>query len=318
MLLTEFIKQTHAEIDSLIKSCFPSREPHYLYEPIAYTLGNGGKKIRPVLLRIIATYTKATKANTLAAAAGIELFHIFSLVHDDIMDNDRLRRGKETVHVRWDSATAILAGDGLIAMANSMIAKVDNANFRAVIDTYNQAVLDVCEGQAFDKEFEKRSNVLLDEYLNMIRLKTACLLAAAAKIGALVGNASTEEANNFYQFGINLGMAFQIQDDILDLYADEATLGKDIGSDVKNNKMSVLTILAKAENIDLNAEPKEDARTHIQRIKKLLEEKGLREKASKIKNEYSIKARHFLDALDEGNAKDLLIELVEKLNVRRS
>lgn len=317
-MLKSYISETQSLIDSLIRDTFPATKPHYLYDPISYTLTNGGKKIRPVLLRIVASYVGASSGNALACAAGVELFHIFSLVHDDIMDNDSLRRGKETVHVRWDNATAILAGDGLIAMANMMIGKAETENFRELVNTYNKAVLDVCEGQAFDKEYENRAEVSLDEYLNMIRLKTACLLGASAKLGALAGNANTELADKFYKFGINLGLAFQVQDDILDLYADEATLGKDIGSDVKNNKKSVLTLIAQQENINFNMNAGESSDDFILRIKSIFEDQGVLAKAQELKSDYTEKAKSFVASLEAGEAKELLNELVEKLNVRQS
>lgn len=317
-MLSAYTSDVQSALNAILQNYFPYKEPQYLYEPIHYTLSGGGKKIRPVLLSIISDYSGAVAESRIQAAMAVELFHIFSLVHDDIMDHDILRRGKETVHVKWDDATAILAGDGLLAMAHLILSDINCTNFKAVVKTFSQAVLDVCEGQAFDKAYESKPSILLDEYLNMIRLKTACLLGASAKMGALLGTASKEEADSFYQFGIHLGLAFQIQDDILDLYADEATLGKDVGSDVKNNKKSILTVLAQAKGNLPEIIAGETHALFIERAREALKNNGVYEEAEKLKNSFSEKAYKFLDSLKENPYKKLLKELTEKLNVRKS
>jgi geranylgeranyl diphosphate synthase type II len=317
-MLSAYTSDVQSALTAILQHYFPYKEPHYLYEPIHYTLSGGGKKIRPVLLSIVSDYAGGVAESRNQAALAVELFHIFSLVHDDIMDNDTLRRGKETVHVKWDDATAILAGDGLLAMANLILSEIDCKNYKAVIKTFNQAVLDVCEGQAFDKAYEVKSSVTIEDYLNMIRLKTACLLGASAKMGALIGASTEQEANAFYQFGIHLGLAFQIQDDILDLYADEATLGKDVGSDVKNNKKSILTVLAQSKNVLPEIATNEAHAAFVERAREALKESGVFQEAELLKNSYSEKANTFLDSLTDHSSKKLLKKLTEKLNVRKS
>lgn len=317
-MLDSFSKTLLPQIDELIKSQFSKKEPQYLYEPIFYTLANSGKKIRPLLLLLFADYYQAQRSDSLKSAAAIELFHIFSLVHDDIMDEDELRRGQATVHKKWDEATAILAGDGLIAMANIMNASLNCEREKEITIRFNQTVLDVCEGQAFDKEFEKRKTVTVDEYLNMIRLKTACLIASSCQLGSLLGKANERETQAAYDLGMAIGMAFQIQDDILDLYADEKTLGKDIASDLLNDKKSILTVLARQKTSLLEPKDYERKEDFIAASKNLFETHKIYEEAIKIKNSYSEKAEALLSDLKESKEKRILNELILKLNNRVS
>ncbi|MBP7369404.1 MAG: polyprenyl synthetase family protein, partial [Paludibacteraceae bacterium] len=191
------------------------KKPEGLYRPIAYVLSLGGKRIRPSLVLMACNLFSDKVESAIAPALGIEIFHNFTLLHDDIMDKAELRRGQPTVHKKWDENTAILSGDLMQIAAYQLIGKVDELHLKKVLDIFSETAAEVCEGQQYDMEFEHRENVSPEEYLEMIRLKTAVLLGAALKIGAIVGNANSKDANLLYEFGINLGMAFQLKDDLL-------------------------------------------------------------------------------------------------------
>ncbi len=230
-------------VESEIKSLrLPADRFPGLYKPIYYSLENGGKRLRPILLLMVCDAFGGDPQEAAAAALGIEMFHNFTLLHDDVMDNSALRRGKETVVAKWGINTAILSGDTMLTLASEYMAKVPDDKLRRVLDVFNRTAIGVYEGQQLDMEFENRTDVSLDEYLNMIRLKTSVLLGGACEIGAILGGASDEEARVLYRYGEALGVAFQIQDDYLDIYGDAATFGKPIGSDVLNNKKTFLTL----------------------------------------------------------------------------
>lgn len=316
--LSQFIDTYQDKIDDVIRSYSKIQSSKYLIEPIHYILGSSGKKIRPFLLLLTSKMCKADMNEALKAAAAIELFHIFSLVHDDIMDKDEFRRGKQTIHKKWDESVAILAGDGLLAISNMIMTDVNCENFQDLMKIYSKTFFDVCEGQAFDKEFEKLETVTIDEYLHMIGLKTSALLGASCHIGALIANKSKEDWKRFYDFGYNLGLAFQIQDDILDLFADQNILGKDVASDIFMDKKSILTLLAKQNNIDYSIYTQEKNTKNIDQIKALFEEKKILEKAIILKDQYSDLADNFLSSLEDSEEKSMLSEMVEKLNNRIS
>ncbi|WP_316800897.1 polyprenyl synthetase family protein [Pedobacter frigidisoli] len=222
---------------------FPDH-PKQLYDPITYIINLGGKRVRPLLV-LMATELFGKDANeAVHAAMAIEVFHNFTLVHDDIMDNAPLRRGKQTVHEKWSINTAILSGDVMMVEANKNLAKVNPVFLKDVLDTFNATAQGVCEGQQLDMEFEHRDDVSIEEYINMIRLKTAVLLGGALKLGAIIAGASEKEADLIYQFGENIGIAFQLQDDILDVYADPEKFGKQVGGDIIANKKTFLLLKA--------------------------------------------------------------------------
>lgn len=224
--------------------------PVGLYKPIEYLLSLGGKRIRPVMcLASCALFSKSHRA-AIPAALAIELFHNFTLMHDDIMDHAPLRRNKPTVHTRWNANVAILSGDAMMIMAQQQIAKVDSPYFKEILELFNRTAMEVCEGQQYDMEFETRNDVLALEYLEMIRLKTAVLLACSIKAGAILGGATPAQSQALYQFAENMGMAFQLQDDLLDVYSSEAEFGKTIGGDIVANKKTypLLVALEKANN----------------------------------------------------------------------
>ncbi len=220
------------------------KEPRQLYEPIKYILSLGGKRIRPVFVLMACNLFSDDIDKAINAALALEIFHNFTLLHDDIMDNSSLRRNKPTVHTKWNSNVAILSGDAMSIIAYQFITKTNSNNFFEVLDVFNTTALQVCEGQQYDMNFEDKKPVSEANYLKMIELKTAVLIAASLKIGALIGGASHKDAQFLYLFGINLGLAFQIQDDFLDVYGDTKVFGKKIGNDIITNKKTYLLIKA--------------------------------------------------------------------------
>ena len=222
-----------------------AREPMGLYEPVKYVLGIGGKRIRPTLMLLAYNLFKEDVHSVLSQAMGLETYHNFTLLHDDLMDKADRRRGMPTVHKRWDENTAILSGDAMVMLAYQFMMKDCPAMYvRSVMDVFSQTALEICEGQQWDMEFENRQDVTVDEYMEMIRLKTSVLLAGALKIGAVLGGASEADAQKLYDFGIRIGLAFQLQDDWLDVYGDPKVFGKNIGGDILCNKKTFMLITA--------------------------------------------------------------------------
>jgi geranylgeranyl diphosphate synthase type II len=220
------------------------REPKNLYQPIGYILQLGGKRIRPVLTLMAADIFSSDYKEAMPAALAIEVFHNFTLVHDDIMDDAPLRRGKVTVHEKWDISTGILSGDAMLILAYQYFENYEPIVFQKLAKLFSKTALEVCDGQQLDVDFETRNDVTIDEYLNMIRLKTSVLVATALKMGAIVAEANEENTNLIYAFGLNLGLAFQLQDDYLDTFGDSATFGKQIGGDIIENKKTYLYLKA--------------------------------------------------------------------------
>lgn len=221
------------------------KEPQALYEPINYTLESGGKRIRPALVLLACNLFSDDIQKAIKPAIGLEIFHNFTLLHDDIMDQADIRRGIPAVHKKWDENTAILSGDAMLIKAYDYFFDIESPNFRKILKVFNQTALEVCEGQQYDMEFENRDDVTENEYLRMIELKTSVLLAAGLKIGALIGNADESDADLLYHYGRNIGLAFQLQDDLLDVYGDEKVFGKQIGGDIVSNKKTFLLIKTK-------------------------------------------------------------------------
>lgn len=218
--------------------------PAALYEPIAYTMALGGKRLRPVLTLMACDAFCGDYRRAMNQAVGIELYHNFTLLHDDVMDKADVRRGKPTVHVRWNDNVAILSGDAMLTMASQHIAEADSAHLKAAMLLFNKTAMEVYDGQQYDMDFESRMDVSEKEYIEMIRLKTSVLLGCACKMGAMMADAAEPDAEAIYQYGMNLGVAFQLQDDILDVYGDPATFGKEIGGDIMNNKKTFMLINA--------------------------------------------------------------------------
>ncbi len=219
-------------------------EPKNLYEPIDYILKLGGKRIRPVLTLMAADIFSSDFKRALPAALAVEVFHNFTLIHDDIMDAAPLRRGKATVHEKWDTNTGILSGDAMLILAYQYFENYEPIVFQKLAKLFSKTALEVCDGQQLDVDFETRNDVTIPEYINMIRLKTSVLVAAALKMGAIVAEANDENANLIYDFGLNLGLAFQLQDDYLDTFGDPETFGKQVGGDIIENKKTYLYLKA--------------------------------------------------------------------------
>lgn len=228
------------------------RRPESLYDPVRYVLSAGGKRIRPVLMLMSYNLFLDNPESILWTASGLETYHNYTLLHDDLMDKADVRRGRPTVHKKWDDNTAILSGDSMLVLAYERIARCDDNKLRAVLDCFTETALEIGEGQQFDMDFEHRDDVREEEYIEMIRLKTSVLLACAAKIGAVLAGASEADQTNMYRFAENIGLAFQLQDDYLDVYGDEKVFGKEIGGDICNNKKTFMLInaYAKADEAD--------------------------------------------------------------------
>ncbi len=283
-----------------------TKEPRNLYEPVAYSLANGGKRIRPVMTLLACEMFDGDVKKALPAAAGLELFHNFTLLHDDIMDDAHIRRNKPTVHTKWDDNTAILSGDVLFAIASQHVSKVPDAHLRAVLDLFYQTVTEVCEGQQYDMDFEKREIVSEEEYLEMIRLKTAVLPAACLKTGAIIADASSEDQQLLYRFGELVGLAFQLRDDWLDVYGDLADFGKQPGGDIVANKKTWLYIKAleqasssqKKWLIEDFTTKTEDKQAKVQAVTSIYDELDISSMAQDEMKKYYLKANHELEKIN--------------------
>ena len=236
--------QLSQRINQYIKELAFSRKPQGLYNPIEYVLSPGGKRIRPVLMLMAYNLYRDDVEAIFDPATAIEVYHNYTLLHDDLMDRADMRRGKATVHKVWNDNAAILSGDAMLVLAYQYMARVKTDCLKPVMDLFSQTALEICEGQQLDMEFETRHDVTEEEYIEMIRLKTSVLLAASLKIGALLGGASSADANALYDFGMHMGVAFQLKDDWLDVYGDPAVFGKKIGGDILCNKKTYMLIQA--------------------------------------------------------------------------
>ncbi len=298
-LQQELIEKLEAEAKSI-----GATAPNNLYQPIEYTLNMGGKRLRPVMVLLANELFGGTSDRAINLALAVEIFHNFTLLHDDIMDNADVRRNKPSVHKKYNENIAILSGDAMSIMAYRYLMKSDSENLQAITSLFTETAIEVCEGQQYDMDFEDRLDVTVDEYLEMIRLKTAVLLACSFKMGALAANASATDADLIYQFGINLGLAFQLQDDLLDCYADQAKFGKRIGGDIIANKKTYLLINAlecaqgdqKKELLHWIQLEEFDEQQKIESVKQIYQLTGVRELCEKEIQAYYQKA---LDSLSQ-------------------
>lgn len=240
LTFSQLLDKVNAHIESLDYA----REPMNLYEPVKYILSLGGKRIRPAMMLMAYNMYRDDVDTILDPALALEIYHNFTLLHDDLMDHADVRRGKPTVHKRWDANTAILSGDVMLSLADVYMSRVDDAHFREVMSTFHRTSIEIAEGQQYDMDFETRDDVTEAEYIEMIRLKTSVLLACALKIGAVLGGASAEDAAHLYRLGECIGLAFQLRDDYLDVYGDPKVFGKKIGGDILCNKKTYLYINA--------------------------------------------------------------------------
>ena len=232
------------KVNDLLAAMPYDRQPQSLYEPVKYVLSIGGKRMRPVLMLLAYNLFRDDPERILMQAIGLETYHNYTLLHDDLMDNADLRRGHETVHRKWNPNQAILSGDAMLVLAYERMAQCQSDKLEEVLRTFTETALQIGEGQQYDMDFETRTDVTEDEYIEMIRLKTSVLLACALKIGALMAGASADDADNLYKFGEQVGLAFQLQDDFLDVYGDEKVFGKAIGGDITSNKKTYMLINA--------------------------------------------------------------------------
>jgi len=291
------------------------REPKNLYEPIQYILGLGGKKMRPVLTLMSAEIFDADYVKALPAALAVEVFHNFSLVHDDIMDDAPLRRGNITVHEKWNINTGILSGDAMLILAYQYFEQYEPNIFRELAKLFSKTALEVCEGQQWDVDFETRSNVTIPEYLKMIEYKTAVLVAAAMKMGAIVAETSAENGELIYDFGLNLGLAFQLQDDYLDAFGNPATFGKQIGGDIIENKKTYLYLKAiefasaeeKAKLLQLFSVSLEENDTKIEEVKCIFNATGATRATQQAIQDYTLMAFATLDKMNISSEKKSML-----------
>lgn len=302
------------------------KEPCNLYEPINYILSLGGKRLRPVLTLMSAEVFDVDCNKALAAATAIEVFHNFSLIHDDIMDAAPLRRGNETVHEKWDINSAILSGDAMLILAYQYFEEYDPAIFQQLATLFSKTALEVCEGQQYDVDFETRDDVTIPEYLKMIKYKTAVLVAAAMKMGAIVAETSIENANDIYHFGLNLGLAFQLQDDYLDAFGDTETFGKQVGGDIIENKKTYLYLkaieFASASQKDqlqhlFSIQPS-DARDKIILVKEIFDQSGASKATQEAIQNFTLKAFEILDKMNIGIDKKMILKSFGEKLMNRS
>lgn len=286
------------KVNEAIKTIDLNRSPGELYSPISYTLALGGKRIRPVLVLLTCEIFGGDLNSAINPAIALEVFHNFTLLHDDIMDNAPLRRGKETVYKKWNANVAILSGDTMFALAYKHLIKTDKGVLDDILEIFTNAAIEVCEGQQYDMNFETRNDVSIDEYMEMIRLKTAVLIAASMKTGAVIGRAKPNDVENIHKFGECVGIAFQLQDDLLDVYADQEKFGKKVGGDIVSNKKTYLYIKAfqDAKGNDKNVLKKYfssvdfDPQEKIINVNKIYDNIGVRESTIHLINDYYDKA----------------------------
>jgi len=303
------IQQYREEFEKYLNAYTPPRTPQNLYNPVSYFLALEGKRIRPILTLLSCDLFDGNYKDSLDAALAVEVFHNFSLVHDDIMDEAPLRRGNQTVHQKWDLSTAILSGDVMLILAYQLFENYNKNIFVALAKLFSKTAVEVCEGQQLDIDFSKLNDINSTKYLNMIELKTAVLIGASMKMGAIVAKASDNEQENIYEFGKNLGIAFQIQDDFLDTFGDEKKFGKVIGGDIIENKKTLLyvksmEIFTEQDKTELT---KLYSSTHLDESKKIEEVKELFLKyniPSIIENEINYFTQLAFKKLDNLNIND--------------
>ena len=301
------------------------REPKGLYAPIAYTMAAGGKRVRPQLAMIACGIFGGNEQEVAPAAMALEVFHNFTLLHDDVMDKAEVRRGRPTVHIQWNENTAILSGDQMMIEAYKLLAEVPADKLHKVLRLFNKMATEICEGQQYDVDFENQDDVSIEAYLHMIRLKTSVLLATALQIGAYMAGATEAQQEALYQFGINVGLAFQIQDDILDVWGDPKTFGKAVGGDISCNKKTYVYLTAqKLADDELTEELHQwygsvldDNTEKIAAVKGIFEQLNVRAACEAVVQDYTQKALQILETLPQNAATEQLRQLANKLNTRK-
>ena len=319
----DFIKDYTSKINEGLKRINLPDNPTNLYDPLRYFFQLGGKRIRPILTLLAAEcFDKNSVNNSLNAALAIEIFHNFSLVHDDIMDEAPVRRGQQTVHKKWDQNIAILSGDVMLVKAYQYLNSYSPQISQKLIQVFNKTAIEVCEGQQMDMDFEKISKVTQDEYIRMITLKTSVLLGCALQMGAIIGGGDSQEQSDLYSYGLNMGIAFQIQDDLLDLYGDPELVGKQVGGDIIANKNTLLMVVAKqsANENQLKNLEKLSSETNIERkiegIIALFKILKVQEKCQELMGDFYNKAEYYLNKTDENYCESRLWSLTKQLKKR--
>lgn len=317
------LKAYSEKIEGELKKIQFPHSPSNLYDPLRYFLVLGGKRMRPILTLMGAEAFGVTSSEAMPAAISIELFHNFSLIHDDIMDEAPIRRGRETVHTKWNQNIAILSGDVLLVKAYQLLAQQKAEVLPDLLNLFNKTAVEVCEGQQYDMDFELRDNVSIPEYIEMIRLKTSVLLGCALEMGAIIAGASLNDRKLIYEFGQHVGIAFQIQDDILDLYADPDKFGKQVGGDIISNKKTLMLLKAfematQEQKEQLNSLLKEeDFNLKIKTAKKLFNTIGVREACKEIMNHHYNLAKKALQSIQiKDSRKAPLLQLAAYLMER--
>lgn len=320
------IQEYQKQISDYFEALQLVKEPKNLYDPIQYIVSLGGKRMRPVLTLMATEVFDTDSKKAIPAATAIEIFHNFSLVHDDIMDDAPLRRGHETVHEKWNVNTAILSGDAMLILAYQHFEEYEPPVFRDLAKLFSKTALEVCEGQQYDVDFETREDVTIPEYLKMIEYKTAVLVAAAMKMGAIVAETSTENADLIYDFGLNLGLAFQLQDDYLDAFGNPETFGKQVGGDIIENKKTYLYLkaieFAKSEEKDqllhlFSIQPNDNS-DKIESVKEIFNTTGASDATKKAIEEYTFKAFETLEKINITADKKALLKVFGENLMRRN
>ncbi|MCR5679682.1 MAG: polyprenyl synthetase family protein [Prevotella sp.] len=312
------------EVNKALEGLSYDRKPQSLYEPVRYVLSLGGKRIRPVLMLLSYRLYKENPQDIMMQALALETYHNYTLLHDDLMDNADLRRGHQTVHRRWDANTAILSGDSMLVLAYQRMQQCDPRHLPQVMSLFTETALEIGEGQQYDMDFETRNDVREEEYIEMIRLKTSVLLACAMKIGAILGDAPAKDADLLYKFGEQIGLAFQLQDDLLDVYGDEKVFGKAIGGDITSNKKTYMLINAvnranPAQRAELMKwiEAKEfDRQEKIAAVTRLYNEIGIRQMCEEKIRFYFEQSKKYLEQVSVGaeRKEDLRHYTAEMMN----
>lgn len=315
------------KINSYLDNLPYTREPQSLYEPVKYTLSMGGKRIRPSLMLMAYNMFKDDPESILPTACAIETYHNYTLLHDDLMDNAAMRRGMPTVHVKWDANTAILSGDSMLVLAFQRMMQCAPDKLKPVLDLFTETSLEIGEGQQYDMDFESRTDVTEDEYIEMIRLKTSVLLACSLKLGAIQAGAPAADADNLYKFGELMGLAFQLQDDYLDVYGDPAVFGKAIGGDILCNKKTYMLINAyNRAGDDMRGEltrwvtaEEFDPAEKIAAVTAIYDKVGIKELAEQKINYYFDQSRKYLAAVNvPDERKAVLAGYTDKMMKRKS
>ena len=320
--------QTLSQLSAIIegelgKIAYPNT-PQKLYQPIDYVMGLGGKRMRPILLLMAHQLFDENIEKAISPALGIEIFHNFTLLHDDIMDNAPIRRGKQTVHEKWNKNVAILSGDVMMIQTYQLMLKVDSDIFKDVLDVFSKAATEVCEGQQWDMDFETQENVQLVDYMKMIENKTAVLLAASLQIGGITANASKENQNNLYHFGLNMGIAFQLKDDLLDAFGNPDEFGKQIGGDIIANKKTFLYLKAlqlandkQKESLVNYFKTQKRTKQKVMGVKTIFTDLDIPKHTVDMMKAYYTKAMRHLDAIDSDKKEPLLIfskKLIDRIS----